>query len=98
MARSFHDWLREDWRLAMLQILAESMGYSANLSVLCTLLERMAHHLSRDQVRAELAWLADQGLVTLQDLGATLVARLTERGADVAAGRALVPGVKRPSP
>lgn len=42
------------------------------------------------------AGLKEQGLVMVEDIGTVLVARLTERGADVAAGRAIVPGVKRP--
>jgi hypothetical protein len=45
---------------------------------------------SRDQIKSELRWLEEQGLVTVEDIETVLVARLTERGADVAAGRAIV--------
>jgi hypothetical protein len=51
---------------------------------------------SRDQVAADLHWLAEQGLLTAEDHEAVLVVTLSERGADVAAGRAIVPGVRRP--
>jgi hypothetical protein len=50
-------------------------------------------------VRSEIAWLAEQGLATSDELpGGLLVATLTERGSDVASGRASVPGVQRPNP
>lgn len=96
--KPFAEFLREDWRLVILRVLANALGYRANSSVLRTVLEKFGHSLSRDQVRTELAWLAEQQLVTVEDLGTVLVARLTERGQDVAAGRATVPGVNRPSP
>ncbi|MBA1271684.1 ArsR family transcriptional regulator, partial [Pseudomonas carnis] len=51
---------------------------------------------SRDQVKTEMHWLAEQGAVTVADVGPVLVATLTERGQDIAAGRARVPGIKRP--
>jgi hypothetical protein len=50
-----------------------------------------------DQMRVRLAWLDEQGLITL--LGEQVqVARLTLRGADVASGAARCPGVARPRP
>ena len=63
-----------------------------------TVLGQWGHDPSRDQVKGELRWLEEQRLVKIEDVGngAVLVARLTERGADVAAGRARVDGVKRP--
>lgn len=93
---SFADFLREDQRLVMLRFLAEMPSYSSNSSVIYQALTRYGHAPSRDQVKTELRWLEDQGLLRLDDIETVLVARLTERGADVAAGRAIVPGVKRP--
>lgn len=92
----FSDFLRQDQRLVMLRLLAELPGYTSNSSVLVQLLEQFGHVMTRDQVKTELAWLAEQGLVTTDDAGSVLMAKLTERGADVAAGRARQPGVKRP--
>lgn len=91
-------YLSEDRRLVILRILAEMPTYRANSSVLHTVLNEWGHEPSRDQVKSELRWLEEQQLVTLEDVGegAVLLAKLTERGADVAAGRARVDGVKRP--
>ena len=92
----YADFLRQDIRLVILRLLDEMPGYKSNSSVLTNALETFGHTVSRDQTKTELAWLRDQGLVTVEDLGTVLVATLTERGADVARGRTTVPGVKRP--
>ncbi|HEJ2039549.1 TPA: ArsR family transcriptional regulator [Pseudomonas aeruginosa] len=94
----YANYLSEDRRLVILRILAEMPTYRANSSVLHTVLQEWGHEPSRDQVKTELRWLEEQQLVALDDVGdgAVLLAKLTERGADVAAGRARVDGVKRP--
>jgi len=94
--KSFADRLLEDRRLALLRILAEQAGYKANSTVLAVALDAFGHAVSRDFVRGQLAWLAEQGLLRIDDLGAVLLATLTERGLDVANGVASVPGVARP--
>lgn len=86
-------------RLAILRLLAESPGYALNSSILVDALGALGLAASRDQVRSEIAWLAEQGLATSDELpGGLVVATLTERGGDVASGRASVPGVQRPTP
>ena len=90
--------ITSDIRLVILRALAEDVGYSHNESVLQSILEQFGHVVSRDRVRNELAWLAEQGLIGIRDSAGYMVATLTGRGADVAAGRATVPGVKRPGP
>ena len=86
-------------RLATLRMLAEAPRLSANDSVLQAAMEAVGLACTRDQMRGHLAWLEEQRLVTLMALGSGLaVATITERGGDVAAGRAVVPGVKRPGP
>lgn len=92
----YAEFIREDQRLVMLRILAELPGYKTNSSMLVTLLGKFGHSPSRDQVKTELRWLEEQGLVSIEDVSDVLVAKLLERGADVAAGRAIVPGVKKP--
>lgn len=92
----FADFLREDQRLVILRLLSEIPGYRSNSSVLVTGLETMGHTMSRDQVKTELSWLHEQGLVEAEDVASVVVAKLTERGADVASGRARAHGVKRP--
>lgn len=92
----YADFLREDQRLVLLRTLSELPGYRSNSSVLNQMLNSYGHHMSRDATKTELVWLSEQGLVSMEDLDTVLIVRLTERGADVAAGRARVPGVKMP--
>jgi hypothetical protein len=92
----YSDFLRQDIRLVVLRLLAEMTAYRANSSVLTMALDTYGHSLTRDQVKTELHWLAEQGALTLENVGPVMVATLTERGQDIAAGRARVPGIKRP--
>lgn len=92
----YSDFIRQDIRLVILRLLVEMTAYRANSSVLTMALDTFGHTLSRDQVKTELNWLAEQGALTLEDVGPVMVATLTERGQDISAGRARVPGIKRP--
>lgn len=92
----YSDFIRQDIRLVILRLLVEMTAYRANSSVLTMALDTFGHTLSRDQVKTELNWLAEQGALTLEDVGPVIVATLTERGQDIAAGRARAPGIKRP--
>lgn len=87
-------------RLIILRELMDTNGYTSNDSVLQMVLEKWGQKLSRDRVRTELSWLADQALITSVPLGESGAQRvtLTERGLDVANGSATNPGVQRPSP
>lgn len=95
---SFKNHVTEDRRLTILLLLQKSAGYEANEHLLRTALEDFGHAATQDQLRADLAWLSEQGLITIQDTAGILIAVITERGADAAAGRADVPGVKKPAP
>lgn len=96
---NYAEYVRKDRRLAILRLLAEADGYSLNSSILRDLLEgRCGHRVSRDVVDTELDWLAEQGLVDVENLEIVRVASITRRGDDVAHGRAKATGVKRPSP
>lgn len=88
--------LTEDRRLVILRVLCEMPTYKANSSVIYTLLSSWGHSPSRDQVKSDLRWLEEQQLVEVEEVATVFLATLTERGQDVAAGRAVVPGVKRP--
>lgn len=94
--KDFTQHLRQDQRLVLLRILSEMPSYRANSSVLVGLMEKLGHTMTRDQVKTELRWLAEQGLLTVEDAGAVIVATLEERGQDVADGRAKVDGIARP--
>lgn len=93
---SYSHFLTEDRRLVVLRVLADMPAYRTNSFLLSTLLKQWGHEPSTDQVKSDIAWLQEQGLVTFDDVEGVYVATLTTRGADVAAGRAVVPGVKRP--
>ena len=96
---SFQAHVAEDRRLSLLLVLNETPGYTANAFLLREAIGQIyGHSASIDQVRGDLAWLAEQGLVTVRTVGEVTLATLTPRGADAAAGRASVPGVKKPQP
>ena len=94
---NFSELLDSDRRLALLKSLMDGDG-SLNESILQTVLDMLGHAVSRDKIRTDLAWLKEQGLVTLETIVNVQVAHLTDRGCDVAEGRAGVPGIKRPRP
>lgn len=99
MKQSFAALMAEDRRLGILRLLKTAPGKSANHYVLQTALEQVeAHRVSRDTVKTDLAWLEEQGLVTVEAVGHLVSAALTGRGDDVASGLASVPGVKTPVP
>jgi len=94
----FAELMDADRRLVILRTLEEDAGYRLNESVIQSCLQALGHDVSRDRVRTDLQWLAEQGLVELETVVSVLVATLTQRGSDAACGRAVVPGVKRPRP
>ena len=94
--KHFAEHLRQDQRLVLLRVLSEMPSYRANSSVLSTLLNQLGHTMTRDQVKTELRWLSEQGLLALEEAGSVIVATLEERGQDVAEGRARVDGIQRP--
>lgn len=96
---TYQQTITEDRRLSLLLVLAETPGYRANAFLLREAIASIyGHSASIDQIRTDLAWLAEQALVTVHATGDVTMATLTVRGADVAAGVAQVPGVKRPMP
>ncbi len=96
---SYLNFVLEHARLAVLKLLAEAPAYRANDSVLAQAIDQLGLPVTRDQLRGQLAWLEEQGLVTLErPTPSLIVATGTARALDVAAGRAVVPGVQRPGP
>lgn len=96
---SYRDHLLSDQRLALLRLLREQPAQRSNSSVLTKLLGVLGHPVSRDWMRTQLAWLAEQGLVKVQvveDIAGLVVVDITERGNDCANGLSHVPGVARP--
>lgn len=96
---TFQTTLTEDRRLSLLLVLEQTPGYSANAFLLRDAIGQIyGHNASLDQVRGDIAWLAEQALVTSRTVGEVMLATLTARGVDAATGRASVPGVKKPMP
>lgn len=99
---SFAALLAEDRRLVMLRCLTEVPGYEANESVLRTGLAHFGHRVGGDVVRADLMFLEDARLVTIDRLqkpgGELWITALTGAGREVADGDRVSAGVKRREP
>lgn len=95
---NFADVLAQDWRLVILRLLTEAPGMVANESVLKQGLAAVTTPASRDQMRAQIAWLAEQNLVRTELLhpqsGDLVMVHLLVAGEEVANGR-YHPGVAR---
>ena len=85
-------------RSAALRLLADLPEYRANDIVIADAVRAVGLGCTNDQLRGHLTWLEEQRLVTVAEIGGMKVATLTERGEDVASGRAHVDGVQRPKP
>ncbi len=88
-------------RLAILRVLSELPGYGCNSSTLKDALKAWAFDIPSATFSAQLSWLADSGLISLeanQIKPSIKMLKLTERGLDVASGLTKVEGVAKPSP
>ena len=90
--------ITENQRLAVLRFLKDDSDYTLNTSILQDGLTVIGLDISRDKLETEVNWLKEQGLVEIEHYRSVTVIKLTGRGLDVAEGRAVVPGVKRPRP
>jgi len=95
---AWNEHLARHRRLGILRILNEAPGYAANESLLHEAVLQLGVTSTRDQVRSELTWLAEQGLVKTATIGDLMTATITQRGSDIAQGLTEHPGVRRPSP
>jgi hypothetical protein len=90
--------IRKHRRLAILRFLKDCDGYAANGSILRDVLNGVGVSSTADQVTTELAWLREQGMISLDDLGSLMLATATTRGVEIAQGLASHPDIQRPSP
>lgn len=90
--------LRRHRRLAILRHLEACGDYSSNASILTDVLHGLGITSTHDQVITELSWLAEQGLVAVDDRGEFTLATVTPRGVEIALGRATHPEIQRPRP
>lgn len=98
MSDAYNEFNRRHRRCSILRVLDGSEQYRANDSLLADLVNEFGIVSTRDQVRTELLWLQEQGFVTVKDLAGVMVATLTERGGEIAAGRVSHPAIARPKP
>jgi Fe2+ or Zn2+ uptake regulation protein len=94
---NYDEFNRKHRRLSILRILDAAPGYASNEAILHQMVNHFGITSTRDQVRSELTWLAEQGLVRNEDLGSLLMTRATERGIDLAQGMANHPDIARRS-
>ena len=92
---SFAERMTAARRQAILAALWLAAGYRMSVAQLRDATTATGHAAATDVLRADCAWLADVGLVVVDEGG---VAELTERGMDVIQARAVVPGVREPQP
>lgn len=93
----YRDTVRQHRRLTILRHLEGVAEYTSNASILQDVLARLGLPSTRDQVRTELGWLAEQGLIRINDED-FVVATATARGVEIARGLATHPDIQRPSP
>lgn len=93
---AYADLTRRHRRLAILRHLEHIDGYSSNASILTDVVNSVGVPSTRDQITTELHWLDEQGLVTLQEIHDFVVATATDRGVEIALGRARHPDIQRP--
>lgn len=93
--------LQADRRLIVLRALDETPGFGLNEGTLKIVLGQFGHRVGGDEVRADMTWLEQHGLVRLEKIqaqrGELWIAHLLEPGQAVANGRPY-PGVARPEP
>ena len=87
-----------DRRLVILRGLLPAAQYRMGHYLLLAWCEQMGHSVSADRLLADLDWLAEQELITTTVAEGVHLATLTQRGLDVAQGKATVHGVQRPRP
>lgn len=98
MSATYLEDLRRHRRLVILRILSEVPTNRANASLLRAGVESVGVPSTRDDMTTDIQWLVDQSLVTSEQHVSVQLVTITARGDDVANGRAIVPGVARPSP
>ena len=81
-------------RRAILDLLYD-IGGEQNDDVLALLLGRLGHRVARRDIRSQLAWLADEGLISLEEVGPFQVVRILADGRDCAEGKLNIDGVSR---
>lgn len=97
MGKTLETILAEQQRILILQLLNEDSDCCLNEQMLQKGLEMFGHKVSLDKVRTEVAWLKEQGCVTIEAVSRSVtLVTLTDRGLDVVNQRSVIPGIDRP--
>ena len=92
MAKTEQQILREMTRFQILRM-ANKMPSRTNSSILQSMLKQAGYTFTRDQVKSEIRWLEQQGLLEVEQVESVLVVGITERGEDVANDLSKVDGI-----
>ena len=92
MAKKEQQILREMMRFVMLR-LVNGASRNTNSSILSMQLNGAGYSNTRDQVKSEIRWLEQQGLLDVEEVESVLIVSITERGEDVANGLSKVDGI-----
>ncbi len=98
MSREYREFAQRDLRLVLLRCLAAQPGYRGNESILQSEARAFGLERSRDVIRNELRWLAEVGVVRIEEVGSVIVAKLLRRGKEHVDGLTEIEGVNKPSP
>lgn len=90
--------IRASRRHAILAMLAQAGDYVYGETTLAGALRSVALRCSQEDLRKDLRWLADRGLLTIDYDDGPWQAKLLRRGKDVAEGLERVDGVAPPPP
>lgn len=95
---NYNQKMTEFRRLAILEILSNCPAYTTNEYDIKAQLKILGQATATDILRADLHWLAEQGLIYHNQPIDLWVVTLTGKGDDVGQGLATIPGVARPEP
>lgn len=90
--------IAEDRRLSLLLLLKGEPDYSLNTYLLREALTDFGHGVGAEVLLADVDMLESVALVTRRTVGGISIVTATDKGVDVAAGRVVISGVKRPRP
>ncbi len=92
---TFIEQLRAERRRYILDILDRSQPSKLNHRSVAVILEQYGLRPADEELRRDLQWLYQTGLVELEHLDNLVLTALTERGRDVSAGRLRIDGISR---
>lgn len=95
---SYKNNIAKEQRRQILEALEREPDYKANGLELIAWLDDVGMNISVDKLHTELQWLEEQGLITLESARSIKIAKLTQRGLDLAQHRMLSDGVARARP